>query len=155
MVSYWFVHRTPALLGSHCRSEKKDYLEAEALASFVSEAGSNVVNKPKIALEAQLTLLHRSHNFLIPSAKEKNQNWTSPCAARLRPMCIFSKVSMFQQTLQVFGTRGKRSSRWFPFGRQRKRKTGCFVSLFLRYMSTADDSGSAPAFVKVCALVSI
>lgn len=156
VISYWFVGSTSALLWSHCRSEKKDYLEAEALASFISEAGSNVVNKPKIALETQLTFLHRSRGFCIPSAKKEknpNQNQSSPCATRLRAVCVFGKVSMFQQPLQVFGARGKRSSRWLPFGRQRERRTGCFVSWFLRDLSTADDSGSAPAFARACALV--
>lgn len=56
----------------------------------------------------------------------------------------------------MFVTRGKRSSRWLlPFGRQPESKTQCFVKLFLRDLSTADDSGSAPAFARVSPLVSI
>lgn len=42
--------------------------------SFVSETESNVVNKPKIALEAQLTFLYRNlHSFCSPFAKIKNK----------------------------------------------------------------------------------
>lgn len=71
-------------------------------------------------------------------------------------MCVFSNVCLFLQTLQVFGSGGKRSSRWLlAFGRQPESKTRRFVKLFLRDLSTADDSGSAPAFARVCALVSI
>lgn len=90
---------------------KKDCPKAEALGSFVSEAASHAVSKLKIALEAQLTFLHRSHSFCIPSAEKTEQNQSPPCATTPRPTCIFSEVSMFQQTSRVFGARGKRSER--------------------------------------------
>lgn len=117
-----------------------------------------MVNKPKIALEAEHTFLYRNlHSFCSPVAKKRtNQKKSSSCSIRLRPMRIFSNVCLFMQTLQVFVTGGKRSSRWLlAFGWQPESKTWCFVKLFLRDLSTADDSGSAPAFARVFALVNI
>lgn len=116
------------------------------------------------SISQKLPWRHSLHFFtgiftasVVHLQREKiNQKKSSSCATGLRPMLIFSNVHMFLQTLQVFGTWGKRSSRWLlPFGRQPESKTRCFVKLLLRDLSTADDSGSAPAFARVCALVSI
>lgn len=115
VIPYWFLHSTSALLWFHCRSEKRTIERLKHLLHLFQKLGV------MWSISQKLPWRHSLHSctgvaasaFLM-QRKKPNQNQSSPCATRLRPTRIFSKVSVFQQTLQVFGTRGKRSSRWLP-----------------------------------------